>query len=217
MEPKDSYGGSLATASADYYYFGDQEGTGGDRNKNTRKPANCVEKIPPMVEAPKKANEIPSTESEEGTSSATKTQVGWGLTTATVKKGFNFVNNEWIRQTHINNSLRKPGVPLDEVIPLKVPKSLRALGKYGGLAFSVWGAVDINSQYINNEISTYRMTVEQTSNGIGAVPAIGTAWTIGWELGRAITNIPGYNENVRLPVQRFLGIIPPEPKCRICP
>lgn len=52
--------------------------------------------------------------------------------------------------------------------------------------------------YVGNNPSLFH------NSTFGGVP--GAAWGVGWEIGRAITNIPGYHENVRLPVRRFLGI-----------
>ena len=32
------------------------------------------------------------------------------------------------------------------------------------------------------------------------------AWGIGWEAGRLITQIPGYQENFRKPIRRLVGL-----------
>ena len=100
------------------------------------------------------------------------------------KKGFEIISDEVVRQGKFNNSLRKPGVPLDDVKPLKVPKSLKIIGKYGGTAFTLYGAYDIREQWKNGEISMNTMIIEQVSNGISAIPAFGTGWSIGWYLGK---------------------------------
>ncbi len=80
------------------------------------------------------------------------------------------------------------------------------LGKYGGAAFSIYGYFDIKDQYKSGEISVQKMRIEQTSNGIGDLPIVGTGWTFGWELGRIVTNIPGYDKYVRQPVRNTFGI-----------
>jgi hypothetical protein len=60
------------------------------------------------------------------------------------------------------------------------PKGVKMIGKYGGWVFTIYGVVDINNQWKNNEIST--VVIEQISNGIGAIPAYGTGWSVGWIL-----------------------------------
>ena len=70
-------------------------------------------------------------------------------------------------------------------------------------------------------MSSSQRYIEHGSNLITTFGGIfGAAWGIGWESGRAITSIPGYHQNVRLPLQRTLGIIPSAPKpyeCVLCP
>jgi len=92
--------------------------------------------------------------------------------------------------------------------------------KVGGFALAGYNAVKINQQFNAGQISGSRMAIEQTSNVVSTFGILGAAWGIGWETGRAITNIPGYHQNVRLPLQRMLGIIPAAPKpyeCVLCP
>src|SRR5699024_12852479 len=56
-------------------------------------------------------------------------------------------------------------------------------------------------EYRSGEISGVQYSTEMISTGISArIPA----WGIGWELGRIITNIPGYQEKFRQPIRRFL-------------
>jgi hypothetical protein len=84
-------------------------------------------------------------------------------------------------------------------------KGLSAIGN----ALGVYNALSIEEQYSSGQISGVQRWTEQGSNVISTVGGIyGAAWGVGWEAGRAITNIPGYHENVRVPVQRFLGIRP---------
>lgn len=78
------------------------------------------------------------------------------------------------------------------VVPLKVPKLLKIAGKYGGLAFSIWGASDIYKQKKAGEIDESEMWIEQGANAIGSIPIIGTGWSVGWEAGRTICSTSGY-------------------------
>ncbi len=119
----------------------------------------------------------------------------WTGFVAGSKKSYSLINNEVMRQTLYNNSIRRPGMPLDEVTSLKVPKGIKIIGKYGGLAFTLHGAYDINKQWSNSEISTSSMIVEQVSNVIGAIPVYGTAWSIGWNLGKACGPSTWYGDN----------------------
>lgn len=86
----------------------------------------------------------------------------------------------------------------------KIANSLPWLG-FGCAGVSI-AATEYQAK--SGQISETERWIEHTSNGISSIPAIGTAWAAGWEIGRGITNIPGYNENVRTPVQKALGIIP---------
>lgn len=56
----------------------------------------------------------------------------------------------------------------------------------GGPALSVYGAYDVNDQWKKHKLSNGQMVVEQISNAIGAVPAYGSAWTLGWEASKYI-------------------------------
>jgi len=78
-------------------------------------------------------------------------------------------------------------------VPLfKTPKALKFVSKYGGYGFSVWGAMDIEAKYANGTITPYERGMEQIGNALGAHPVYGTFFTIGWEIGRAITETSGY-------------------------
>jgi len=98
-----------------------------------------------------------------------------------------------------------------------MPKSMKFAGKYFGTGFAVWEGVNLRNQYKNGEIDSYTYKLELGSTAIGGIPVIGTFWTIGWEGGRIITNLPGYDENIRKPIQRYFDLIPPEPTCLTCP
>jgi len=99
--------------------------------------------------------------------------------------GLLVVNKELAKQNLINNMLKKPGVTRTGFTPLAAPKTLQFIGKYGGWGFTAYGAFDTNNQWRSNQISTPQMIANQISNGIGAVPymGIGTAWSLGWNLG----------------------------------
>gem|GEM_PF-2552789 len=93
------------------------------------------------------------------------------------------------RQAAINKTLN-PTSPHGTSINL--PKGIRFVGKFAGFGFSTWSVIDVEQQFSNSEITRFQRTTEQISNGIGFVPAIGTGWSIGWEIGRKITTIPSY-------------------------
>jgi RHS repeat-associated core domain len=76
-----------------------------------------------------------------------------------------------------------------------------------GRTLGAYNAFMIYQQAQNGEITTAQHVIEQASNAystFGGVP--GAAWGVGWEIGRVITQIPGYHENVRVPLQKFFGV-----------
>jgi hypothetical protein len=85
------------------------------------------------------------------------------------------------RQALINRNLNANSI---HGTSFNVPKGVRFIGKYDGYGFSIWGGYDIYNQWDQSRISTGQLIVEQISNGIDAVPVYGTAWSIGWELGK---------------------------------
>lgn len=101
------------------------------------------------------------------------------------RKGYSIINNEFLRQNLLNG---------DIVSSLRVPKGIKFVGKFGGSAISIYGALDIEAQYSRGEITSYEGKMEQFGNGVGALPTIGSAWSIGWELGREITKTSGYQQ-----------------------
>jgi hypothetical protein len=67
--------------------------------------------------------------------------------------------------------------------------------KWTGRAFGAWNAYSINEQRRDGEIDNSQWFLEQSSNAFSTLGGIyGGAWSIGWELGRIITNIEGYQE-----------------------
>lgn len=122
--------------------------------------------------------------SKDGLSADFIASICFSGTVAISRSGFNIINNEVVRQQIFNNSIVSKGQPIVDIVPLKIPKALKIVGKYGGLGFTFYGVYDINNQWINNQISTSKMAVEQFSNGIGAIPVFGTGWSIGWNLGK---------------------------------
>ena len=56
--------------------------------------------------------------------------------------------------------------------------------KWAGTAAGLYGIYEIERQFSNNDINQTQRFVEQISNGIGFIPTYGTAWSIGWELGK---------------------------------
>jgi hypothetical protein len=121
-------------------------------------------------------------------------------------EAFNLINNEFIRQVNLNNSFRKPGVRPDPLVSLKVPKGLRFLGEFGGTVFNVFEYYNIERQYKRGEITKEWAIIEHNSNAIGAIPGVGTAWTLGWEAGRALVSIPAYRNYIRDPLRKVVGV-----------
>ncbi|MBA3987288.1 MAG: hypothetical protein H0X63_12115, partial [Flavobacteriales bacterium] len=77
--------------------------------------------------------------------------------------------------------------------------NLRNLGT--GLSILSGGITTL--QYDSGQMSGVQYSAEMISTGISTrVPA----WGVGWELGRMVTQIPGYQENFRQPIRRALGL-----------
>lgn len=77
------------------------------------------------------------------------------------------------------------------------------LSKGFGTGLGVLSAGINTYQYRSGEMSGFQYTAEMISTGISVkLPA----WGIGWELGRIVTQIPGYQENFRLPIRRSVGL-----------
>lgn len=58
-----------------------------------------------------------------------------------------------------------------------------------------YNAYDINQKHDAGEISDVQMVLEQASNTVSTFGgAVGAAWGVGWEVGRAITTIPFYQQ-----------------------
>ena len=71
-----------------------------------------------------------------------------------------------------------------------------------GTGISVLNAGITTLQYRSGQMSGFQYTAEMTSTAISTkIPA----WGIGWEVGRMVTNIPGYQQNFRTPVRNFLS------------
>jgi RHS repeat-associated protein len=147
-----------------------------------------------------------SSESQNADFSVDPTYAGWfyEATKNTASNIKRIASNEYVRQRLINNELA--GIS-EKVEPLKTPKSLQLLGRFGGTLFTVWGAIDIEQQYAAREINSFRRKAEHVSNGIGLIPVVGTVWSIGWEGGRAIAGTDWYKEVIKGEVQ---------PKCITC-
>jgi RHS repeat-associated protein len=90
--------------------------------------------------------------------------------------------------------------------------------RIAGYGLGIYNFDQINKKHSRGEISDFQMFADQGSNLYSTFGGIhGAAWGLGWEAGRLITEIPGYNENFRLPVQRYFGLIQSPPKCLVCP
>ena len=67
--------------------------------------------------------------------------------------------------------------------------------KCGGRALGAWNAYSIQRNYAAGKMSTGWMMAEQGTNAVSTLGGIyGAAWGIGWELGRAVTNMEWYQE-----------------------
>lgn len=77
------------------------------------------------------------------------------------------------------------------------------LSKGFGTGLGILSAGISTYQYDSGQMSGFQYTAELISTGVSVkLPA----WGIGWELGRLITQIPGYQENFRLPIRRSVGL-----------
>lgn len=90
------------------------------------------------------------------------------------------------------NSLRA-GINFGKEIG-KVNTATTAL-KWTGRGLGAYNAYQIDKQFNAGQINTTTMFLEQGTNAFstfGGIP--GASWGVGWEIGRAITNIPSYQE-----------------------
>jgi RHS repeat-associated protein len=78
---------------------------------------------------------------------------------------------------------------------------------WAGRAIGLYNAGTIQEMYVNGQIGTTRMLIEQGSNAFSTLGGpIGAFWGIGWEGGRAITSIPWYRRNVRTGIRDLFGL-----------
>ncbi|WP_257667406.1 RHS repeat domain-containing protein [Parapedobacter tibetensis] len=88
-----------------------------------------------------------------------------------------------------------------------IGKALSNELRVGGYLLGAYNALNVQNQLNTGQINGAQYALEQGSNAFSTLGGIyGASWGVGWEIGRAITNIPGYHESVRVPAQRFLGI-----------
>lgn len=69
----------------------------------------------------------------------------------------------------------------------KFGKKVSDIFQFGGYIVSGYSAVDLYFEKKNDEINNYQFFSEEISSLGSNVPLYGTAWSIGWEGGRAIT------------------------------
>ncbi len=89
-----------------------------------------------------------------------------------------------IQQGIANNAAAGIDAPVKGI---KVPKVVKVGGHLVGGAFALWEYNLIEDQYANGEINKKWYYAEHIANGAGTIPIVGTGVTIGWELGRWIT------------------------------
>gem|GEM_PF-941108 len=78
---------------------------------------------------------------------------------------------------------------------LKFGKKVSTGIKIGGYGLGIWNAYKIDQQNRTGQISDWQMYMEQGSNLITTVGGLyGAAWSVGWELGRALTKMEWYQE-----------------------
>lgn len=77
--------------------------------------------------------------------------------------------------------------------------------KGAGFALGAYNFYNLAQQRANGEIDDLKLGIEGASAGYSTFGGLhGAAWGIGWELGRAIESIPGYDENFRYPARQVL-------------
>jgi RHS repeat-associated protein len=133
----------------------------------------------------------PSQESGSNTTGYILTAVGTAMTIAENRM---YNNETWYslkkRKTYSQrfNGNQYTGGKLDA-------KKLSTGLKIGGHALGAYNAVNIELQYSSGKISQFQRITEQGSNVFSTFGGLhGAAWGVGWEMGRAITTIPSYQE-----------------------
>jgi len=77
----------------------------------------------------------------------------------------------------------------------------------------VYNAIEIEQQFTRGEIGYTQRVAEHGANVVSSVWGIyEAAFGVGWEIGRAITKIPGYNQYFRKPIRETFNIGQPEQK-----
>ncbi len=98
------------------------------------------------------------------------------------------------------------GVPLNQV-----PSQLRTAGILKGLGHGL-GAASFSMtayDYRAGNINGFQFGLETASSAYSTFGGVyGNAFGLGWELGRAVTSVPGYHEYFRVPMQRMLNLRP---------
>ena len=65
--------------------------------------------------------------------------------------------------------------------------------KWLGIGLGAYNAASSYNDFRSGSINGIQFGTDQISNGVSTFGGIlGAAWGIGWELGRTITNTPGY-------------------------
>jgi hypothetical protein len=90
---------------------------------------------------------------------------------------------------------------------LSLGRSASRLFKGAGFALGAYNLYSLGQNRASGRIGNITLGVEATATGISIGGGLyGAAFGIGWEAGRTVTNIPGYDKNFRKPMRKLLGI-----------
>jgi hypothetical protein len=166
--------------------------------------------IPGSIETGNVSNELVGMNNNSGESNLAG--LGWAITGAGIAAGdVKMFNNEswfsvkqWKTYSQTFNGNGYTGGKIASA------KNISTGFKVGGYLLGAYSAYSTNQQYQNGEISTFQMTLDQTSNAYSTFGGIyGAAWGVGWESGRVITNTNWYQQwkqDIWYPLrQNYLG------------
>ncbi len=81
--------------------------------------------------------------------------------------------------------------------------------KVGGFALGIYSFAEIEANARAGKIDNFERASDHIINGISTLGGIyGAAWGVGWEIGKQISTMPGYDQNIRVPLQLLIGVKP---------